>query len=81
MNRILLLSLSIITSLTINANAITLYVSTDGNDANNGKTPDAPFLTIQKAQEHLHLIHPLDYDYYEILRSKLHWGHKLTYEE
>ncbi|MGX5175384.1 NAD(+) kinase [Aliikangiella sp. IMCC44653] len=25
----------------------------------------------------MQLIHPLDYDYFEVLRSKLNWGHKL----
>ena len=31
---------------------------------------------IRKKQEHLRIIHPLDYDYYDALRSKLHWGKK-----
>ncbi|WP_428086715.1 NAD(+) kinase [Candidatus Thioglobus sp.] len=26
----------------------------------------------------IHLLHPKDYDYFEIIRSKLHWGSKLT---
>lgn len=30
-------------------------------------------INITKAQEKLHLIHPLDYDYFEALRTKLHW--------
>jgi len=34
---------------------------------------------IQKNQNQLHLLHPLDYNYYEALRSKLHWGKKLHY--
>lgn len=38
-------------------------------------------ITIQKKTKRLHLIHPLDYNYYEALRSKLHWGHKLQYSE
>ncbi|CAB5497055.1 NAD kinase (EC [Bathymodiolus thermophilus thioautotrophic gill symbiont] len=25
----------------------------------------------------IHLLHPKNYDYFEIIRSKLHWGHKL----
>jgi NAD+ kinase len=25
----------------------------------------------------VHLLHPKDYDYFEIIRSKLHWGSKL----
>ncbi|HTM64044.1 MAG TPA: NAD(+) kinase [Gammaproteobacteria bacterium] len=44
-------------------------------------TPRGSHITIQKNPERLHLIHPLDYDYYETLRSKLHWGHKLQYKE
>jgi NAD+ kinase len=38
-------------------------------------------ITIQKKTQRLHLIHPLDYNYYEALRSKLHWGKKLQYSE
>lgn len=44
-------------------------------------TPPGSHITIQKTAEKLHLIHPRDYDYYETLRSKLHWGHKLSYED
>lgn len=35
-------------------------------------------ITIKKAAKKLTLLHPSDYDYYESLRSKLHWGHRLT---
>jgi NAD+ kinase len=31
-------------------------------------------LTIQRAHHRLHLIHPARYDYFSILRDKLHWG-------
>jgi NAD+ kinase len=44
-------------------------------------TPPGSHLTICKKPERLHLIHPIDYDYYETLRSKLHWGRKLQYSE
>jgi NAD+ kinase len=44
-------------------------------------TPPGSHVTIQKKPERLHLIHPLDYSYYETLRSKLHWGHKLQYKD
>lgn len=44
-------------------------------------TPPGSHITISKKSQHLHLIHPLDYNYYETLRSKLHWGHKLQYTE
>lgn len=43
--------------------------------------PSGAHISIQKKRERLHLIHPLDYNYYEALRSKLHWGHKLQYSE
>ena len=32
---------------------------------------------ITKKKTPVHLIHPADYNYYEILRAKLHWGHRL----
>jgi NAD+ kinase len=44
-------------------------------------SPPGSHITIQKKPEHLHLIHPLDYNYYETLRSKLHWGKKLQYSD
>lgn len=44
-------------------------------------TPPGTHIHIYKAQSKLHLIHPLDYDYYSTLRTKLHWGQKLHYEE
>ena len=44
-------------------------------------TPPGSHITIAKKPQTLHLIHPLDYDYYESLRSKLHWGRKLEYME
>lgn len=43
--------------------------------------PPGSHITIQKKPQHLLLIHPLDYDYYGALRSKLHWGRKLHYAE
>jgi len=43
--------------------------------------PPGGRITIQKKPQRLHLIHPLDYSYYETLRSKLHWGHKLQYKD
>lgn len=35
-------------------------------------------ISICKKNQMLRLVHPLSYDYYETLRSKLHWGKKLT---
>ena len=45
------------------------------------QTPPGSQITIEKKAKQLHLIHPTDYDYYESLRSKLHWGHKLQYTD
>ncbi len=44
-------------------------------------TPTNSRITIQKKKKQLHLIHPLDYNYYETLRSKLHWGKKLHHTQ
>jgi NAD+ kinase len=44
-------------------------------------TPPGSHIVIQKKEQHLHLIHPMDYDYYAALRGKLHWGQKLHYTE
>ncbi|MEO8400940.1 MAG: NAD(+) kinase [Gammaproteobacteria bacterium] len=54
-------------------------VSCDGRAYIN--TPPGCHITIKKKPQQLHLIHPMDYNYYEALRSKLHWGKKLTYTE
>lgn len=43
--------------------------------------PPGSQINIQKKKQKLLLIHPLTYDYYESLRSKLHWGRKLQYSE
>jgi NAD+ kinase len=43
--------------------------------------PSGCHISIAKKAAPLHLIHPLDYNYYETLRSKLHWGKKLQYAE
>jgi NAD+ kinase len=51
----------------------------DGQDYIN--TPAGSRITIHKKKLSLNLIHPLDYNYYEALRSKLHWGKKLQYSE
>lgn len=44
-------------------------------------TPPGSCISINKNKQQLHLIHPLDYNYYKTLRSKLHWGKKLQYME
>lgn len=60
-------------------NVTTPRLSCDGRAYIN--TPANSVITIQKKSKTLHLIHPLDYNYYEALRSKLHWGKKLHYRE
>jgi NAD+ kinase len=32
-------------------------------------------LSVKQARESVTLLHPVDHDYYRVLRSKLHWGH------
>jgi NAD+ kinase len=54
-------------------------ISCDGRAYIN--TPPGSHIVIYKKPQPLHLIHPLSYDYYEALRSKLHWGTKLQYNE
>jgi len=44
-------------------------------------TPPGSLITIQKKSHQLNLIHPISYNYYKSLRSKLHWGKKLKYME
>ncbi len=45
------------------------------------KVPPGSNISIRKKREPLHLVHPLDYNYFETLRSKLHWGKKLHYTD
>lgn len=54
-------------------------VTCDGQECIN--IPPGSHITIKKKLKRLHLIHPLDYKYFETLRSKLHWGRKLQYTE
>lgn len=50
-------------------------VSGDGRSCFNLNTGDE--LHIHKKAQQLKLLHPKDYDYFESVRSKLHWGKKL----
>jgi len=34
-------------------------------------------LRVKRHSNFVHLIHPKGYDYFEIIRSKLHWGQKV----
>lgn len=47
-------------------------VSFDGH--NNIELISDDKIIIRAYQEKMHLLHPQNYDYYQILRSKLHWG-------
>jgi NAD+ kinase len=47
-------------------------VSVDGHSL--GELESADKLLLSEAEHRITLIHPPGYDYYEILRSKLHWG-------
>lgn len=60
-------------------NTTTPRLTCDGQAVIN--TPPGSRISIAKKSQFLHLIHPMDYDYYETLRSKLHWGRKLQYVE
>lgn len=53
-------------------------IACDGGDCLEVKAGAQIF--IQKKASHLRLIHPLDYDYFDALRSKLHWGKKHYHE-
>jgi NAD+ kinase len=50
-------------------------VSFDGH--NNIELVSGDKIIIQSYREKMHLLHPQNYDYYHILRSKLHWGTQL----
>jgi NAD+ kinase len=47
----------------------------DGQDSEPAKA--GSIIEISKYEKPLRLIHPLNYHYFETLRGKLHWGHKL----
>ncbi len=49
------------------------HVSCDGEDTGELGASDA--LSIRVADETVRLLHPRGYDYFELLRSKLSWGH------
>ncbi len=60
-------------------NTATPRLSCDGQAYLN--SPPGSHITVSKKAKPLLLIHPLDYNYYKALRSKLHWGKKLKYSE
>jgi len=53
----------------------TSQVTFDGQTAVDVKPGDR--IIIRKKQSTIHLIHPAAYDYFEILRAKLHWSEQL----
>jgi len=48
------------------------HVACDGDEL--GRITDKDALTVQAAPRRVTLLHPKDYNYYELLRSKLNWG-------
>ena len=52
------------------------HLSCDGSDVGNIKQGEEIY--IQKYSKPMRMLHPLDYSYYENLRSKLYWGQKLS---
>jgi NAD+ kinase len=52
-------------------NTHALVIACDGRGGID--VPVGGVVKIQKAQNKLRLIHPLDYNYFATLRSKLHW--------
>ncbi|MBP9721677.1 MAG: NAD(+) kinase [Gammaproteobacteria bacterium] len=57
-------------------NSFNLGLSCDGQEVELLTENDA--VEIYKSNKVLHLLHPKDYNYYETLRTKLHWGAKLV---
>lgn len=58
-----------------NREQTTSQVTFDGQTAFDVRPGDR--IVIQKKEHKIHLIHPASYDYYEILRAKLHWSKQL----
>lgn len=50
----------------------TLQIACDGQHYSHINSDS--LITIQKMAQHVQLVHPLHYDYFSALRSKLHWG-------
>lgn len=59
---------------TANTNTNSLQLGCDGQ--HNIKINNHQLITITKNKKHLQLVHPQNYNYYENLRSKLHWAKK-----
>ena len=59
-----------------NRNKINPRLSFDGQDHYSLSMGDT--ITIQKQAQTLTLLHPKGYNYYDVLRQKLHWGRRLT---
>lgn len=58
-------------------NAASPRINCDGQPF--GSAPPNSHIIIEKKPQALFLVHPLDYHYFETLRSKLHWGKELNY--
>lgn len=66
---------SVITMKISKSNDEALMVSCDGHVTLSVLPGDD--VVIRKCEHQLKMIHPRSYNYYEVLRSKLRWGHKL----
>lgn len=55
-----------------NAGGATAHVVCDGEPL--GRMTEGDTLVVELAKETVTLLHPRDYNYYELLRSKLNWG-------
>ena len=56
-------------------NNVTATVSFDAQSS--VTVTEGASIRVKQHENFVHLIHPKGYDYFEIIRSKLHWGQKV----
>ena len=71
-DRPIVLNSTSVIELELNPRTASAIISLDGQEF--GNLEQGMRLVVTEAKDKLSLIHPADYDYYKILRSKLHWG-------
>ena len=71
-DRPIVLNSNSVIELELNPRTESAIISLDGQEF--GNLEQGMRLVVTEAKDKLSLIHPADYDYYKILRSKLHWG-------
>ncbi len=71
-DRPIVLNSTSVIELELNPRTASAIISLDGQEF--GSLEQGMRLVVTEAKDKLSLIHPVDYDYYKILRSKLHWG-------